>query len=257
MTPTRAATAPAGWTSAATLEGRGNAAGDGCQPLVVYEAALELASTGARPSRHSLRWADDGLADVPLERWLAPPAAYELALLATLQGPVLDIGCGPGRHTAALVQRGTRAVGIDVSPVALHLARRRGAPVLEGSIFDHPLGSARWGSVLLLDGNLGIGGHPLALLGRVRSLLRPGGRAVVELDPRTSGVRRSQARLEHAGRSSGPFAWAYVGTDAIAELAHRAGLECSPSTTVDGRAFAFLRRPSLPTEPTLPMEHRS
>ncbi len=44
-------------------------------------------------------------------------------------------------------------------------------------------GSGTWGSALLLDGNIGIGGAPDALLVRLRQLLCAGGEVLVELAP--------------------------------------------------------------------------
>jgi SAM-dependent methyltransferase len=40
---------------------------------------------------------------------------------------VLDIGCGPGQVAGYLTARGVRAVGVDLSPNALSIARRRSA----------------------------------------------------------------------------------------------------------------------------------
>lgn len=40
-------------------------------------------------------------------------------------GPALDVGCGTGRHTFELAERGWEAVGIDDVPRAIESARRR------------------------------------------------------------------------------------------------------------------------------------
>lgn len=53
------------------------------------------------------------------------------------------------------------AVGLDVTPGMVRLARTRGAPVLRGSVFEDLTGG--WGTVLLLDGNIGIGGGRVLL----------------------------------------------------------------------------------------------
>ena len=92
------------------------------------------------------------------------------------------------------------------------LARDKGAPVLERSVFDRIPGVGRWATALLLDGNLGIGADPIALLARVFTLLRPGGEVLVEtlrpvnaIDPRTSGSRSAAWPARGSrGRSWGP-----------------------------------------------------
>lgn len=68
-------------------------------------------------------------------RWLAPPPPEEELLLDRVRGPVLDIGCGPGRHVVALIRRGISAFGVELTPAAARLARQQGAPVMEGSVF--------------------------------------------------------------------------------------------------------------------------
>src|SRR5258708_3750529 len=82
---------------------------------------------------------------------------------------------GPVGQVVALAAAGIPALGLDVAPSAVHMARARGACVLERSVFDRVPGAGRWATALLLDGNAGIGGDPEALLRRVASLLRPGG----------------------------------------------------------------------------------
>jgi SAM-dependent methyltransferase len=177
---------------------------------------------------------------LPLHVWLGAAGAVDERVLARARGPVLDVGCGPGRHVHALARRGVLAVGVDVSPVAVALARRRGATVLEASIFDRLPGAGRWRTALLLDGNVGIGGRPEALLRRLATLLAPDGRVLVELDPPGAGVVRSRVRLEDGAAASEWFAWARVGADAIAVPAVDAGLRVGARWRDVGRWFAAL-----------------
>jgi len=190
--------------------------------------------------------AEDGTA-LPLDpgRWHAEPSSDEQRLLAAMAGPVLDVGCGPGRLVAGLARRGTMALGVDPAPAAVALCRQKGAPVLQKSIFDPLPGQGRWRTVLLADGNIGIGGDPGRLLRRCRDLLADDGTLVVEVEPpgRTGGGWRPyRARLER-GPSHGPwFGWAVVGADAIAGLAAGAGLRLLrlEPTPREGRWFAHL-----------------
>ncbi len=188
-----------------------------------------------------LRSTDGRVLPLPAHRWLAQPSPADERLLMRVDGPVLDVGCGPGRHVLALARAGVVALGIDISPPAIELARRQGAPVLRRSIFDRVPGAGRWGTALLLDGNVGIGGCPVTLLRRVTSLLRPGGRLLVELAiDGTTHVE--QVRFE-AGDSVGPwFSWAHVGIEGLGEHADRAGLRIVESWDDARRPFAWLTR---------------
>ena len=182
----------------------------------------------------------DGRFDVlPLERWLGPVDAADLAVLEHAVAPVLDIGCGPGRHVAAL---GRGGMGVDLSPIAVRIARGRGAHAVLGSVFDHVPGAGSWDTALLLDGNIGIGGAPGALLWRARELLAPRGQVLAELEPPGAPTVRTRVRLEAPGVVSEWFAWASVGIDGIAPIAAAAGFETRETLEAGGRWFACLRR---------------
>jgi SAM-dependent methyltransferase len=175
-------------------------------------------------------------------RWAETATQVDERVLALIDGPVLDVGCGPGRHVLALARSGVMTLGIDVSPPALALARRGGAPVLERSIFDRVPATGRWGTALLLDGNLGIGGCPATLLRRVRELLRPTGRMLVEVSgpghAEDSGVER--VRFEAEGTAGPWFSWAHVGIDALEDVAAAAGLGIVRQWSDERRWFAWL-----------------
>jgi len=186
---------------------------------------------------------------LPLDpgRWHADPTEAEARLVDAMAGPVLDVGCGPGRFVIGLAQRGTMALGVDPAPAAVALCRSKGAPVLQKSVFDPLPGQGRWRTVLLADGNIGIGGDPARLLRRCGELLAHDGTVIVEVEPpaaERAGWRRYRARLER-GRALGPwFSWAVVGVDAIAELARAAGLRLLhlEPMPAEGRWFAHLGR---------------
>ena|ERR1700677_4586416 len=55
------------------------------------------------------------------------PAFVRLADAGLLTGALLDAGCGTGEHTILAARRGARALGIDVSPLAIEIARRKAA----------------------------------------------------------------------------------------------------------------------------------
>ncbi len=191
-------------------------------------------------SKLRARDSDGSLRVLPLDMWLRDAHGADQRLVERAVGPVLDVGCGPGRHVHALATRGVIAVGVDVNPAALHHARARGATVLEASIFDQIPGAGEWRTALLLDGNIGIGGAPAALLARIASLLSPGGEVLVEVDPPGVGHEIVRMRLEDGRAKSHWFDWARVGAEAIAAPAHEAGPRVAHSWTDEGRWFAAL-----------------
>jgi SAM-dependent methyltransferase len=185
--------------------------------------------------------ADDGtVVPLDLERWHHLPDDDELALLDRVLAPVLDLGCGPGRHVVALGERGIPALGIDAAPAAVATARARGALVLERSIFARIPGTGRWGTVLLLDGNIGIGGDPVALLRRSRALLRADGHVLAELAPPGAPSRSLEVRLERDGALGPRFPWAVLGADDVAATARAAGLRVADIWQGGDRWFSQL-----------------
>ena len=203
---------------------------------------LLATAAGGEPALARVRLADGRLEPLPLDRWLAPADDADAAVLERVDAPVLDIGCGPGRHLAALRAAGKRGLGVDLSPVAVRLARDRGAHAVSGSVWAEVPGARTWRTALLLDGNIGIGGAPAALLRRAGQLLRPDGRVVVEVDPPGARTYRTRIRIEAADAVSEWFAWARVGTDGIDLVARRAGLETCDRFTAGGRTFVTLER---------------
>jgi SAM-dependent methyltransferase len=207
---------------------------------VLYGRLLATAAGGGLALAR-VRLADGQLVPLPLDRWLAPADEADAALLERVEAPVLDLGCGPGRHLAALRAAGKRGLGVDLSPVAVQLARDRGAEAIAGDVFADVPG--RWRTVLLLDGNIGIGGAPAALLRRAGELLAPDGAVVVEVDPPGAPTYRTRIRIEAHDAVSEWFAWARVGADGIERVAAHAGLTPRDALETGGRTFVTLCRP--------------
>ncbi|MBA3686098.1 MAG: methyltransferase domain-containing protein, partial [Planctomycetes bacterium] len=149
-----------------------------------------------------------GYAEVYAHRDDASAAAEVAGLLPRLRaapGPVLDAGCGNGRHLAALRQAGIAAYGFDFSRAQLESARER--PSIAGRLAcadlrAPPLADAAWGAVVLLFTGFGYfsDAENAATLARLARLLAPGGWLVVDQpDPehvRRTLVARSERRLE-------------------------------------------------------------
>ncbi|MEV4429992.1 class I SAM-dependent methyltransferase [Streptomyces sp. R-07] len=184
---------------------------------------------------------DDGwLLPLEVERWCEAPDEADRSVLERCRGAVLDVGCGPGRLVAALAAQGRRALGIDISPEAVDRTTRVGGTALCRSVFAPLPGEGRWDTALLIDGNIGIGGDPAALLRRLREAVSPAGAVIVECAP-VDVDERCEVRVEDGrGGSGAPFPWARVGTRALAAHAGRAGWVVSARWTVAGRPFLDL-----------------
>jgi SAM-dependent methyltransferase len=207
---------------------------------LLYGRLLALAR-GSRTPLGAVRRADGAVEPLPLERWLGPADSADFTVLERVAAPVLDVGCGPGRHVAALHARGCRALGLDLSPVAVSITRERGAEAVLGSVFHDVPDAGTWRTVLLLDGNVGIGGAPVTLLRRVRELLAPGGEIVAELEPPGARTGPTRVRLEGADSISEWFAWAHLSVDDAPATAAAAGLDVAWTLAAGGRWFAGLR----------------
>lgn len=211
-------------------------------PAEVFGTALMRAAAGdAAMATCAIRWEDGTTSPVLIRRWLDAATQEELTVLERVCGPVLDVGCGPGRHVVALTRRWTPAIGIDPVSAAVLLGRRRGALVIKRSVFDAVPCAGRWATALLLDGNVGIGGDPLTLLRRLRLLLRPAGVVLVEVEPGDLLLRTLYGQLDTPFGRSTPFAWSRVGMTGLEDVAAAAGFEIIAATTLADRCFVSLR----------------
>ncbi|MFJ3639637.1 class I SAM-dependent methyltransferase [Streptomyces sp. NPDC090108] len=195
-----------------------------------------------------LRRADGWLLPLEVERWCARADRVDREVLDRCEGTVLDIGCGPGRLVAELAARGRTVLGIDVSQAAVDRTVRLGGHALRRSVFEPLPGEGRWGTVLLMDGNIGIGGDPGALLARVHRLLAPGGLLIAETDPvdvdelaEVQVVDAVPGPVAEGRAGDGSFPWARVGAPAL--LRYARGWQHTGQWTSGGRRFVALRGP--------------
>ena len=203
-------------------------------PLDLYDEALAGAPVRALGPHAPLL-------DIP--RWQAAPDSVDREILARCEAPVLDVGCGPGRLVGELAVRGIPALGIDISREAVAQTRSRGAAVLHRGVDSRLPGEGRWGTALLMDGNVGIGGRPDLLIRRCAELVSPRGLVMVEADADPWVDDRAPVLLVAGdGRRAEPLPWARIGTMALRRIAHEAGLDVVDESQMEGRVFIALRR---------------
>ena len=131
---------------------------------------------------------DDGLINgAPVDHYLDEPddwQPHDHRALRLCRGHVLDIGSGAGRTAIELQRRGMAVTGLDISPGAIEIARRRGLRDTVLNTVDAYAGaSARYDTFLLLGNNLGLlEGRERApvFLDALARLANPGARIIAQ-----------------------------------------------------------------------------
>lgn len=105
----------------------------------------------------SLRWTFDAVADAydGVRPELPEGLLDELESLAGLPGGgrVLEVGCGPGRETRLLAERGYEVVAVEVGDNIVDVARRNLAPypsvaIEQGAFEDWPVPAQRFDALV-------------------------------------------------------------------------------------------------------------
>jgi SAM-dependent methyltransferase len=143
----------------------------------------------------------------PFRRWWP----QERRAMRFVRGRVLDVGSGAGRVSLYLQNRGFDVVGIDVSPLAVRLARQRGAvDARVGTLHTAIQADERFDTILLLGNNLGVlGGEQQGrrLLRKLARLSSAKGRILAgSYDPYEGAselARRYQANNRGRGKMGG------------------------------------------------------
>ena len=136
------------------------------------------------PNAYTRRWFTTFLG-----RFDAAVVAHEVAFLqGLLPGPgsrVLDLCCGPGRHSIPLAERGHRVVGLDRDAAALREAAARAttATFIHGDMRHIPLVTAGVDAVICMwqsFGHFDAAGNQSALAEMAR-VVRPNGCLIMDL----------------------------------------------------------------------------
>ncbi len=120
-------------------------------------------------------WLDAELTAKPLDRWILD----RVAALAG-QGPVVDVGTGPGQVAAYLASAGATVTGVDVSPGMVEEARRR-HPGLTFAVGDltsllRPPSAPGWSAVTAWYALVHLAGSELGpAVSSMARVLAPGG----------------------------------------------------------------------------------
>lgn len=128
-----------------------------------------------------------------------------------VEGRVLDVGCGAGRHAIYLQKRGHAVTGIDVSPLAIKVSRQRG--LKDGRVLSVTGITSRLGhfdTIIMLSNGFGIFGNPRRarwLLRRMLNVTTADAKIIVEAaDPNLTQNpvhRRYHRRNRELGRPTG------------------------------------------------------
>lgn len=135
---------------------------------------------------------DDGYVDTESTGWYFSDVrrwhSSERRALRHVHGRVLDVGAGAGRLALELQNRGHEVLAIDISPLAIHVCRKRGvreARALPLTRIDSSLGT--FDTVAMFGNNFGLFVNPRRarwLLRRLKSITAGDARIVaVSYDP--------------------------------------------------------------------------
>jgi SAM-dependent methyltransferase len=180
--------------------------------------------------------------ELDVARWSSEADDVDLMVVSRCEPPVVDLGCGPGRMVVALNRSGRSALGVDMSAAAVAASMSRGGLALHRRITDLLPGEGRWGTALLMDSNIGMGGDVEALLRRCGDLVRAGGLVICEVDASPGREEVHQVVLSSGGCTSTALPWGRIGAQTLARVAGTLDLLVTEEWRASGRVFVTLRK---------------
>jgi len=134
---------------------------------------------------------------------------YVQKAIDLVRGRVLDIGCGAGRHSLYLQEKGHDVLGIDVSPLAIEVCKHRGLKKTKiDSIDDMSFPSNSFDTVLMMGNNFGLFGNSAnakKLLKRLWTMTSEYALIIAETrDPKTSNPDHLKYQEENSKKGRMP-----------------------------------------------------
>lgn len=104
-------------------------------------------------------------------------AEFRDAFVAAVgEGPVADLGCGPGESSAVFAAAGVTAVGVDITTAMLERTAAKGIPAVQGDLRRPPLRAGAWAGLWSSASLLHVPREDVdTTLAAWHALLRPGG----------------------------------------------------------------------------------
>ena len=163
---------------------------------------------------YSLEWFTTFAATVPGALTSADVAGITALLPRSEYPRVLDVGCGIGRVSGPLVERGYTVTGLDVSLAALRIARERAPGASYVALDQRHVGRLRWhfDGALVLWNSLGFvdRGTDVETLSGLAAILRRGGRVVFDCY-HPAWLQRNERRGEPDDRGASVRRWLRAG----------------------------------------------
>ena len=201
---------------------------------------------------YSQSWYSTFLETIPAEQTAREVAFISRQMPLVSHGTILDVCCGPGRHANMLARAGYRVVGVDSNATAIERARAdapKAATYRVGDMRSLDVLGERVDAVTNLWASFGYfddAGNE-AVLRQIAGVLRPGGRALIDLYNRehmqslpasemTSRAgqtvtteriwlgNRFRVRLAYSSGGSDEFEWRLYTPEELSDICATAGL---------------------------------
>ena len=201
---------------------------------------------------YSQSWYSTFLDTIPAEQTAREVAFIARQMPLASHGTILDVCCGPGRHANQLARAGYRVIGIDSNAAAIERARVDAPPAATYRVGDmrslEVLGE-RFDAVTSLWASFGYFDDATneAVLRQIAGVLRPGGRALIDLYNREHMLslpaneissrggmtvtteriwsgNRLRVRLAYSSGVSDEFEWRLYTPDELSDVCASAGL---------------------------------